>query len=103
MHPTKEASVRKIVINPSFGGYSLSDEIVSEYNRATGSNYEPCDAEYEIPRDDPTLVAIVESLGDKASRGHGALRIVEIPEDVDWIVTGYDGTEWVAEKHRTWF
>jgi len=31
-----------------------------------------------------------------------ALKIVEIPADVDWVLMEYDGCEWVAEKHRTW-
>ena len=30
------------------------------------------------------------------------LKIIEIPDDVDWIIEEYDGNEWVAEKHRTW-
>jgi hypothetical protein len=30
------------------------------------------------------------------------LAIVEIPDDVQWIIEENDGMEWVAEKHRTW-
>jgi len=30
------------------------------------------------------------------------LKIVEIPDDVDWEINEDDGSEWIAEKHRTW-
>lgn len=30
------------------------------------------------------------------------LKIVDVPDDVEWIMMDYDGAEWVAEKHRTW-
>lgn len=55
-----------------------------------------------IPRDDLDLIAVVEELGEKANGDHAELKIVEIPDDVDWIIEEYDGNEWVAEKHRIW-
>jgi len=30
------------------------------------------------------------------------LKIVDIPDGVEWEIEEYDGMEWVAEKHRTW-
>jgi len=30
------------------------------------------------------------------------LKIIEIPEDVDWEVDEYDGLETIHEKHRSW-
>ena len=53
-------------------------------------------------RADPMLVEVVEALGDEASGSHAKLKIVEVPDDVEWSVQEYDGWEWVAEKHRTW-
>ena len=44
----------------------------------------------------------VETLGDKASGNSARLRIVEIPDDVEWKIEEYDGYEHVAEVHRTW-
>jgi hypothetical protein len=55
-----------------------------------------------IARDDPTLIQIVEELGPRAAGRYAQLRIVEIPDGVDWQIEEYDGAEWVAEKHRTW-
>jgi hypothetical protein len=56
----------------------------------------------DIERDDPYLVSVVKQLGKKASGRFAELEIVEIPEDVNWMIEEYDGLEWVAEKHRTW-
>lgn len=56
----------------------------------------------EIPRDDLALVQVVEEMGDAASGKYAALKIVEIPDDVQWEIDEYDGNEHVAEVHRTW-
>ena len=111
----------KIVINSDYGGFSLSDEAIEAYAERKGitlrkeernsdsvlsSDYYLDNDEWfncrEIPRNDPTLVAVVEKLGVKADGFCATLKVVEIPEDVDWYVEEYDGNEWVAEKHRTW-
>lgn len=99
---------RKIVINRRFGGFSLSDDVKALYKKITantpkGPNWY---ANTDIPRDDPALIKIIESMGVQNAGGlHAKLEIVEIPDDVPedgWIIQEYDGVEWVAEKHRTW-
>ena len=30
------------------------------------------------------------------------LKVVEIPDGIEWQIEEYDGKEWVAETHRTW-
>lgn len=56
----------------------------------------------KIPRDDPILIQVVEELGEEANGIAAELKIVEIPDDVEWVIEEYDGKEWVAEKHRIW-
>jgi len=56
----------------------------------------------EETRDHALLVRVVEELGDKASGRCADLKVVEIPDDVEWEIDEYDGSEHVAEKHRTW-
>jgi hypothetical protein len=56
----------------------------------------------DIDRNDPDLVAVVEELGEKAAGRYAALSVVEVPDDADWYIAEYDGSEHVAEKHRTW-
>jgi hypothetical protein len=105
---------RSIVVNTTFGGFSLSREAKDMYEellrRRTGGDSLPADMddldEERLARDDPILVEVVSTLGLKASSGHFAnLGIVHIPDDVPedgWLINEYDGAEWVAEKHRTW-
>jgi hypothetical protein len=57
---------------------------------------------YDIERTDPALVKVVEQLGDRASDIYSQLSVVEIPDDVKWMIKEYDGIEWIAEEHRTW-
>ena len=113
----------KVVINADYGGFGLSDEAIREYAKRKGitlveeknerwgditfykdsvaeDNYF---SERELERNDSVLVEVVEALtSEKASGRFACLKVVEIPEDVDWYVEEYDGIEWVAEKHRTW-
>lgn len=56
----------------------------------------------DLPRDDPDLVAVVELLGPAANGEFAQLDVAEIPADVEWYIHEYDGSEYVAEKHRTW-
>jgi hypothetical protein len=93
--------VRRVVINTCYGGFGLSDCAIAEYKKLLGIT-DPSFYDRDIPRDDPYLVKIVRELGMAANGPHANLKIIEIPGDVLWHVTEYDGNEWVAEDHRTW-
>lgn len=56
----------------------------------------------DIKRNDPDLVAIVEELGEKANGTCAELKIIEIPDNIQWEINNYDGLESVVEKHRSW-
>lgn len=60
---------------------------------------------YDIRRNDPILLQVIEEFGLKASGGAGAeLKILEIPDDVDWdIWSGDSGCEVVIDKNRFWY
>lgn len=90
----------KVVINGDFGGFGLSEESEAEYKKRAGIT-DPNFWYHNIPRDCPHLVAIVEEGGNINSE-YSNLKIVEIPDDVDWYIEEYDGMEHVAERHRTW-
>jgi hypothetical protein len=56
-----------------------------------------------ITRDDPVLIELFLELGEKFTKHYEDYKIVEIPEDVDWIVCSSDtGHEWVEEVTRKW-
>jgi len=50
----------------------------------------------------PQLVAVVESLGNKANGKFAALVVVEIPDGIDYEIEEYDGHESIHEQHRSW-
>jgi hypothetical protein len=91
----------KVVINACHGGFGLSAEAESKYRELSGIT-DPNFYSRRIPRDDEHLIAVVELMGSEASNKYSELKIVEIPDDVNWYVEEYDGKEWVAERHRTW-
>jgi len=54
-------------------------------------------------RTHPLLVRVVEELGERANGRFAQLRIVDVPDDIEWEISEYDGVEHVAEKHRAWY
>lgn len=90
---------REIVINRCYGGFGLSDEAIILYEQKTGKTKV---AYWMIPRDDKDLVKVVRELGDRANGKHAKLKIVSIPDGVEWDVDDYDGIEKVVDIHRTW-
>ena len=91
----------KIVINTCHGGFGLSAAAESKYKELAGIT----DRNFysgSIARDDEHLIAVVELMGSAADGGYAELKIVDVPNDVNWYVEEYDGREWVAERHQTW-
>ena len=55
-----------------------------------------------IPRDDDKLVRVVEELQEEANGHCAELKVVSIPDEVQWQIVKTDGVEHVCEVHRTW-
>ena len=91
----------KIVINTCYGGFGLSEESLEEYKSRKGITDKKFH-HWDIPRDCPHLVAMVEEGGTDIDGIYSELKVVEIPENVNWYIEEYDGMEHVAERHRTW-
>ena len=93
----------KIAINTCYGGFGLSVEACLLRAAYSGNTEHGTESHPNIEeRADPHLVRVVEELGAAASGSCSSLKVVEIPDGVDWTICDYDGIEWVAEKHRTW-
>lgn len=110
----------KIVINSDYGGFGLSDDAMGLYLTRKGIPFDkkPWNhneyifvkpgteddlyLSWDIERDDPVLVQVVEELGEKADGRYSQLKIVEIPDDVRWVLQEYDGRESIHEEHRVW-
>ena len=108
----------KIVINQSYGGYGLSPAAMIKYFELSNIKYTTNVVEeykwqhfyvndadffdFDIDRDDRILVQVVEELGKLSWGSYSELKVVEVPDGVNWQIDDYDGREWVAETHRTW-
>lgn len=56
----------------------------------------------ELDRNDPELVKVVKLLKKEANGMCASLKVVKIPDGVEWEVEEYDGMEHIAEVHKTW-
>jgi len=108
----------KIVINTCFGKFELSNKAILRiaelkgitlYKDSKGDFYTSPDftdetyfSIYGISRKSLELVQAVEELKEEANGTCAKLKVVEIPNDIDWYIEGCDGLEYVAETHRTW-
>ena len=117
----KTESMRKIVINTSYGQFCLShsafqqlrelgqrealqEEDLGAHWPAASRPDEPSLNQFcaGIPRDDQHLVQVVEKLGVSANGHAAALKVVEIPQDARWQIEKTEGVEHVSEAHRIW-
>lgn len=87
------------VIPSSDNWASMSDAEKQECNQAYRAHSLPVRPD---SRTDPKLIQVIEELGKKANGSCADLKIVEIPDDVDWEIDDYDGSETIHEKHRSW-
>ena len=75
----------KFVLNKCYGGFDLSEEA----QKILGKE------DYEIKRDDPDLLALIEEKGIQFVQGkYAKLKVVEVPESAtDFTLDEYDGWE----------
>ena len=115
----------KVAINIDFGGFGLSDMAFESLLQRKNIQFEKTESEfgcsnyyikgyvgesdyfisqydYYTPRNDLDLIAVIEEFGADANGWAAVLKIVEIPDDVQWQIEEYDGCEHIAEKHRIW-
>lgn len=53
-------------------------------------------------REDSVLIEVIEELGEEASGSFGKLVIVEIPDDLEYVIDEHDGLETLHEKVQEW-
>lgn len=88
----------KVVINGCYGGCRLSNAALDYLGLDYKDRYI-----FEDDRTNPKLVECIEKLGRAASTTfYSGLHVVEIPDDIEWMITERYGTEQVEEVHRVW-
>ena len=83
----------KVVINKCYGGFELSKLAQERFAELTGQHL----PDFEIERDDPALVQVVEELGKAASGNFAQLKVVTLPDGTEWEIQEYDGVEWLTQ------
>ncbi len=87
--------------SPNGHVFAASDKETLTYEELFSSN--GLRIREDIDRTDERMIEIVRSMGDRANGMCADIRIIEIPDDIDWVIEDYDGKEHVAEKHSTWY
>jgi hypothetical protein len=90
----------KIVVNRCYGGFGLSEEAY----KLLGLEWDGYGHGFMFDNDrgNEELVRVVEKLGEKANGGFAELRVVEIPDGIEFVIDEYDGIESIHEAHRSW-
>lgn len=112
----------KVVINDCYGGFSISDAACLRLRELgnqcakdevmVGEKYKDSSVVRDaftrdsncrdIKRDDPQLIQVIGELGEKANGRCAELKVIEIPDGIQWEVDEYDGLEKIVESHRSW-
>lgn len=110
-----------IVINAGYGGFSLSREAVlrarelscnpawggpcikgDKYPDGAGVPHDYGYTDDDVPRDDDTLVRVVEERGRRANGPCAWLRVVELPTGTAYRIEEDDGLESVVTISDDW-
>lgn len=100
----------KIAVNKCFGGFGVSKAVYDElgiewdgYGYLQNEDFGIESDNYLEWRTDPKLIAAIEKIGeDKASGELAKIRVLDIPDGIEWEIECYDGIESVHETHRSW-
>jgi hypothetical protein len=100
----------KIAVNKDFGGFGVSPAVYVELGiEWDGFGYLEnkhfgLEGRYVYAfRSHPKLIAAIEKIGQKEASGSLAkIRVIEIPDGIEWEISDYDGIETVEERHRSW-
>lgn len=103
----------KVVINTCYGGFGISNQCAALMGAEVFDTCIPWrynayhtwedDKDDEDFRTDERLIALIEEKGSEwCSDIHAQLKVVEIPDDIEWEIDEYDGMETIEEVHRSW-
>lgn len=122
--------IMKIAINTKHGSFDLSEKAVLRYAELAGikvykrqiyssmiewitipvkeykellettGNLSLSAYTLNISRNDPILIQVIEELGKECNTDWSSIKVVEIPDDIEWEINDYDGVETVVEVIR---
>ena len=95
----------QVVINTSYSNFAISADailLIQKKIKNPKAKSQINAYAFDSDRSNPLLVEAVQKLGAKANGLYTTLKIVEIPDDVEWRVDAVNGKEIIREKHRIW-
>ena len=95
----------QVVINTSYSNFAISADAISLIQKKIKNPKAKSQINaysFDNDRSNPLLVEAVQKLGAKANGLYTTLKIVEIPDDVEWQIDAINGKEVIREKHRIW-
>ncbi len=93
----KKLSEKELRKAPSW--HSFTKDYGNTFSKYEGGTYWYCG---NLERTDPILVEVVEELGEAANDRYAELKVVEIPDNIDWYIDEYDGIESIHQNHQSW-
>ena len=85
----------KIILHCAWGGFHLTDEMVSLYEKRTGLIYH---WNLDHDRTDPVLIEVIKEFDHDDD-----YKVIDIPKGTEYIVEDYDGNEYITFKDEvTW-
>jgi len=96
----------QVVINTQqFGTFSISKKAIEYIQKKIKLKKDKqsisCYA-FDCDRSNPLLIEAIKKLKNEAYGPYSVLKIVEIPDDIEWQITAVNGVEIIREKHRIW-
>ena len=88
----------RVAIWAGWGGFTLNVEGQIRYKELSGSDYLQY-GENRTKRTDPHLIQVIEEMGHSAGDD---LKVLDVPDGVEWHIEEYDGWESIHEDHRVW-
>ena len=82
----------KIAYNTCYGGFSLSEKAKMLYREVTGMKEDAYFDEDDLPRHDPVLISVIETLGSEANGPCARIAIRPINASA-YRISDYDGIE----------
>ena len=82
----------KVAYNTCYGGFSLSRKAELLYRELTGMKEDDYLDAYDLPRHDPVLIKVIETLGSEADGDCARIAIRSINSSA-YRISDYDGAE----------
>ena len=92
-----------VMYNTCYGGFSLSEAAITEYNRRKSPNTPKLNAMgMHIDRTDPLMIQIIREMGKQANGMCSDIRLDHIPPQYknNYYIQEYDGTETVQIDYK---